>query len=84
MPECNHVRFFTEACVCCIGFDFTVEGFIAGSTSDFASVRSVQPYKSRNLIKVNELLSKNQVYVNAEYFDFVYDYIRSHCPKLNK
>ena len=52
--------------------------------SDFASVRSVQPYKSRNLIKVNELLSKNQVYVNAEYFDFVYDYIRSHCPKLNK
>ena len=53
-------------------------------SSSFDSVRSVEPYKSRNLIKVNELLSKNQVYVHTEYFDFVYDYIRSHCPKLNK
>ena len=53
-------------------------------SSEFSSVRSVKPYKSRNLIKVNELLSKNQVYVSTEYFDFVYDFIVSHCPRVKK
>ena len=50
--------------------------------SSFDKVRSVQRRKSRNLIKVNELLFKNQVYVRDEEFDFVYDYIKSHCPKV--
>ena len=54
------------------------------SVSTFDSVRSVKPYKKRNLIKVNELLFKNQVYVSTEEFDFVYDYIVSHCPRLKK
>ena len=50
--------------------------------SSFDKVRSVQRRKGRNLIKVNELLFKNQVYVRDEEFDFVYDYIKSHCPKV--
>ena len=70
---------------------FAGKGTVAGAgilsatrssmSSTFADVRSVQPYKSRNLIKVNELLFKNQVYVSKEDFDFVYDYIRARCPK---
>lgn len=50
--------------------------------SSFDKVRSVQRRKGRNLIKVNELLFKNQVYVRDEEFDFVYDYIKSHCQKV--
>ena len=50
--------------------------------SGFQSVRSVKPFRKRNLIKVNELLFKNQVYVKDEDFDFVYDYIRSRCPRV--
>ena len=49
------------------------------SYSSFDHVRNVKAYRSRNLIKVNELLEKNQVYATDEDFDFVYDYIRSHC-----
>lgn len=49
------------------------------STSSFNKVRQVKAYRRRNLIKVNQLLSKNQVYVPDEDFDFVYDFIRSHC-----
>lgn len=51
--------------------------------SSFESVRSVKAYKNRNLIKVNELLFKNQVYVEKEDFDFVYDYITKRCPRLH-
>ncbi|MBR5717146.1 MAG: hypothetical protein IKX59_11205 [Bacteroidales bacterium] len=51
------------------------------SYSTFASVRAVKPYRRRHLIKVNEPLFFNQVYVDED-FDFVYDYIRSHCPKV--
>lgn len=52
------------------------------SYSSFDHVRNVKAYRSRNLIKVNELLEKNQVYATDEDFDFVYDYIRSHCPNV--
>lgn len=52
------------------------------SYSSFDHVKSVKAYRRRNLIKVNELLEKNQVYVMDEDFDFVYDYIRSHCPNV--
>ena len=51
-------------------------------SSNFSSVRSVKPYRHRNLIKVNELFFKNQVYVRDEDFDFVYEYIKSHCPRI--
>lgn len=51
-------------------------------SSSFSNVRSVKPYKSRDLIKVNERFSRNQVYVDKEHFDFVYEYICSHCPRV--
>ena len=52
------------------------------STSEFANVRHVKARRWRNLIKVNQLLFKDQVYVSDEDFDFVYDFIRSHCPRV--
>ena len=49
------------------------------SSSEFANVRRVKTYRKRNLIKVNQLFNKNQVYVANEDFDFVYNYIKSRC-----
>ena len=49
------------------------------STSEFANVRRVKARRRLNLIKVNQLLNKNQVYVSDEDFDFVYNYIKSRC-----
>ena len=51
------------------------------SSSEFANVRRVKAYRKRNLIKVNQLFNKNQVYVADEDFDFVYNFIKSRCPK---
>ena len=51
------------------------------STSEFANVRHVKARRRLNLIKVNQLLNKNQVYVADEDFDFVYNFIKTHCPK---
>ena len=51
------------------------------STSTFANVRKVKPRRWMNLIKVNQLLNKNQVYVPDEDFDFVCDFIKTHCPQ---
>ena len=50
--------------------------------STFSSVKAVKPYPRRNLIKVNEPFFFNQVYAENEDFDFVFNYIRSHCPKV--
>ena len=50
------------------------------SYSTFSVVRSVKPYRRRHVIKVNEPFCLNQVYVDED-FDFVLDFIRSHCPK---
>lgn len=50
------------------------------SVSTFSDVRKVKGVKRRNLIKVNERLSRNQVYAEKEDFDFVYNYICEHCP----
>ena len=49
------------------------------SSSEFANVRRVKAYRKRNLIKVNQLFNKNQVYVADEDFDFVYNFIKSRC-----
>ena len=49
------------------------------STSVFANVRRVIPRRGLHLIKVNQLLNKNQVYVSPEDFDFVFDFIKSRC-----
>ena len=51
------------------------------STSVFANVRRVKARRRLNLIKVNQLLDKNQVYVPDEDFDFVYDFIKLRCTK---
>ena len=51
------------------------------SSSEFANVRRVKAYRKRNLIKVNQLLNKNQVYVADEDFAFVYDFLKSRCTK---
>lgn len=51
------------------------------STSVFSNVRRVKARRRMNLIKVNQLLFKNQVYVPDEDYDFVYNHIKSHCPK---
>ena len=50
--------------------------------SEFAKVRKVKAYPSRNLIKVNGLLDHNQVYAAPEDFDFVYQYIASRCVNV--
>ena len=51
------------------------------STSVFPNVRRIKPRRGLELIKVNMLLDRNQVYVPKEDFDFVLGYIRQHCPK---
>lgn len=52
------------------------------STSEFDKVRHVRSRRWLHTIKVNQLLDRNQVYVPKEDYDFVLDYIRSHCPNL--
>ena len=49
------------------------------SISEFAKVRRVKPRRRLHVIKVNEFIEKNQIYVPDEDFDFVYDYIKSRC-----
>lgn len=43
------------------------------SYSTFSSVKAVKPYPRRDLIKVNEPFFYNQIYVEDEDFDFVYN-----------
>ena len=50
------------------------------STSEYKKVRRVVARRALHLIKVNQLLEKNQIYVPDEDFDFVYEYIKSRCP----
>lgn len=49
--------------------------------SDWSKVKSVEIIRRRNVIKVNESLMKNQVYVRDEDFDFVVGFIRAHVSK---
>lgn len=51
--------------------------------SDFPKVRKVKAVRRRDLIKVNELLTKNRIFVEEpEDYEFVLDYIRRHCPSI--
>ena len=50
------------------------------STSVFANVKRVKARRRLHVIKVNQLFNKNQVYVSSKDFDFVYNYIKEHCP----
>lgn len=51
------------------------------SVSNYSEVRRVIPRRKLHVIKVNEFIEKNQIYVTDEDFDFVYDFIKSRCPK---
>lgn len=51
-------------------------------TSTLANVERLIPCRRMNLIKVNQRFSKNRVYVNEEDFDFVYDFLFTHCTHL--
>lgn len=51
--------------------------------SEFRKVRHVKPVRRRHLIKVNELLTKNRIFVDdPEDYEFVLDYIRQRCPRV--
>ncbi len=50
--------------------------------SDFASVRKVKAVRRRDLIKVSELFLKNRIYVDPEDYNFVFDFILQHCPRI--
>ena len=64
------------------------QGMLAGAkssmVSSFSHVRSVEIFRKRNVIKVNEKLGKNQVYACNQDFDFVVNYIKSHVTKKCK
>ncbi len=52
--------------------------------SSFSSVRSVEIFRKRNVIKVNERLNKNQVYAEDADFDFVVEFIKARVGKRCK
>ena len=62
-------------------------GLLAASrtstTSVLADVVRLKPCRRHNLIKVNQLLNKNRIFVPDEDFDFVYDFLCQHCPKVS-
>ena len=47
--------------------------------SRFDRVRRIRAVPDKNVIFLNGMFVRNQVYVDSEDFDFVYDYIRSRC-----
>ena len=49
--------------------------------TSFGDVRKVKCSPSLNVIKLRERLSSNQVYVSKGDYEFVKEYILSHCPK---
>ena len=51
-------------------------------TSTLAHVERLISCRKMNLIKVNERFEKNRVYVNTEDFNFVYDFLLTHCTHL--
>ena len=53
-------------------------------TSTLAHVERLIPCRRMNMIKVNQTFSKNRVYVTDEDFDFVYDFLCTHCTKAKK
>lgn len=54
------------------------------STSVLAEVARIIPCRCLHLIKVNQLLNKNRIFVPDEDFDFVYDFLCQHCTKAQK
>jgi len=54
------------------------------STSTLVKVKHLVPRRSMNLIKVNQTLNKNRVFVPDEDFEFVYDFLCQHCTQAKK
>lgn len=53
-------------------------------SSNWDSVKNVKVVRKRHVIYVNEMLIKNQVYAADGDFDFVENYIMTHCTNLEK
>ena len=49
-------------------------------TCRYDKVRLVKGFRRKHLIKVHTLLKRNQVYVKDSDFDFVFNYLKDHCP----
>lgn len=49
--------------------------------SQYNLVKKVKPYPRRNLIKVNNVLQRNQVFAHDEDFEFVLNYINERVPE---
>lgn len=49
--------------------------------TSFKKVKSIKVHAGRNTIYLNESMSRNQIYVDNENFQFVKEYILNHCPK---
>jgi len=49
--------------------------------SRFAEVKAVKAARKQNLIRVSGGFVRNKIYAAPEQFDFVWEYIVSHCPK---
>ena len=83
-----------------LGFVVTIMGIVTGNAaqmgvgatvatrdgmySEFASVGAVKADRRQNTIHIRNGLFHNQIFAGDEDFDFVLDYITSHCPKLKK
>ena len=51
----------------------------------YRRVRKIKTHRRRHLIKVDELLTKNRIYVeDTEDYEFVLRYISERCPKAKK
>lgn len=63
-------------------------GLLAASrtsmVSELGSVKRVIPRRSMHMIKVNETLEKNRVYVPDADFDFVLSFLQAHCPRARR
>ena len=54
-------------------------------TARYPKVRHVKTARRRHLIKVNEILTRNRIYVdNPDDYEFVLRYITEHCPNAKK
>ena len=51
-------------------------------SSDFSKVRRVRAYPKRNTIRLDEPFAHNQIFVPDEDFEFVRQFIISHCGSL--
>ncbi len=51
--------------------------------SPFSTVRKIRAYPEKNMIRLNGVLIRNQIYADDEDFDAVYDYIVTHCPNAD-